>query len=526
MSKVAIIDFGSQFTQLLARRIRDLNVYSEIFAHDVKFDNVKDSKAFILSGGPESVSDLTKTPKIVQDIMEFNEKTSVPVLGVCYGLQLLSDYFKSAVVSGCSKEFGKVTLDVVKESALTKNVWKIGDQVYVWMSHADSVYNVPYGFEVIAYSMLNNAIAMISNEKRRIYGVQFHPEVYHTPDGTNLLHNFIKIANCEENWTVTSFLDDQRNLIKKQVGSKKVIAAISGGVDSSVAAALTYRAIGDQLYCIFIDNGLLRYNEAEKIKQLFIDKFQIPVTMIDRSALFLSRLQSITDPEQKRKIIGETFIEIFEEEASKIGAVEFLMQGTIYPDVIESGGSVGKKSVTIKSHHNVGGLPDVMKLGLVEPLRLLFKDEVRLLGKELGISDEILMRHPFPGPGLAIRIIGEVTQEKVEMLQAADNIYIDLIKKYNLYNLIWQAFAVLLPIKTVGVMGDSRTYGYTCALRAVTSSDGMTAESFPFSMDLETKLIFYEFLQEVSNAIVNNVQGINRVVYDTTSKPPATIEWE
>ncbi|MGN7618906.1 MAG: glutamine-hydrolyzing GMP synthase [Ehrlichia sp.] len=526
MSKVAIIDFGSQFTQLLARRIRDLNVYSEIFAHDVEFESIKDSKAFILSGGPESVSDLTKTPKIVQDIMQFNEKTSIPVLGVCYGLQLLSNYFKATVVSNCIKEFGKVDLDIIKESALTENIWKVGDRVHVWMSHTDSLYSVPYGFEVIAYSILNNAIAMISNEKRKIYGMQFHPEVYHTPDGTNLLSSFVKIANCEGNWKVASFLDDQQSLIKKQVGNKRVIAAISGGVDSSVAAALTYRAIGNQLYCIFVDSGLLRYNEAEKIKKLFIDKFQIPVTVIDRSALFLNRLRSITDPEQKRKIIGETFIEIFEEEAYKMGSVEFLMQGTIYPDVIESGGPAGKKSVTIKSHHNVGGLPSVMKLELVEPLSLLFKDEVRLLGKKLGVSDEILMRHPFPGPGLAIRIIGEVTKEKVEMLQAADDIYIDLIKKYNLYDLMWQAFAVLLPVRTVGVMGDSRTYGYTCALRAVTSSDGMTAESFPFSMDLETKLVFYEFLQEVSNAIVNNVQGINRVVYDTTSKPPATIEWE
>ena len=526
MSEIAIIDFGSQFTQLLARRIRDLNVYSEIFAHDVEFDAIKNSKAFILSGGPESVSALTKPPKIVQDIMEFNEKTSVPVLGICYGLQILSNYFKSTIVSDSSKEFGKVTIDVIKESALTKGTWEIGDQVYVWMSHTDSVYDVPYGFEVIAYSVLNNAIAVISNEKRRIYGVQFHPEVYHTPDGTSLLDNFIKIANCEKNWTMLSFLDDQKAIIKKQVGDKKVIAAISGGVDSSVAAALTYRAIGNQLRCIFIDNGLLRYNEAEKIQQLFISKFQIPVTVVDKSELFLNKLQSITDPEQKRKIIGETFIEVFEKEASKIGGVEFLMQGTIYPDVIESGGPSGKKSVTIKSHHNVGGLPTVMKLELIEPLRLLFKDEVRSLGKKLGISDEILMRHPFPGPGLAIRIIGEVTKEKVKMLQAVDDIYIDLIKKYNLYDLIWQAFAVLLPIKTVGVMGDSRTYGYTCALRAVTSSDGMTAESFPFSMDLDTKLAFYDFLQDVSNSIVNNVNGVNRVVYDTTSKPPATIEWE
>ncbi|ABD45456.1 GMP synthase (glutamine-hydrolyzing) [Ehrlichia chaffeensis str. Heartland] len=526
MSRVAIIDFGSQFTQLLARRIRELNVYSEIFPHDIAFDYIKDSKAFILSGGPKSVLDFTGMPPIVHDIIELNKKTSVPVLGVCYGLQLLSNYFNSTIVHGCGQEFGKAILNVVKKSEMIKDVWKVGDQPYVWMSHADSVYDTPCGFEVIACSVVNNAIAMISNEERRIYGVQFHPEVYHTPDGVKLLANFVRIAGCDNNWTVESFLDEQENLIKKQVGDKKVIAALSGGVDSSVAAALTYRAIGDQLHCIFIDNGLLRYNEAEKVRQSFVDQFQMPVTIVDRSSVFLDKLQFVTDPEQKRKIIGKTFIEVFEEEANKIGNVEFLMQGTIYPDVIESGGSVGKESVTIKSHHNVGGLPDIMKLQLVEPLKLLFKDEVRLLGKKLGISDEILMRHPFPGPGLAIRIIGEITQEKVNMLQAADEIYINLIKKYNLYDVIWQAFAVLLPVKTVGVMGDSRTYGYTCALRAVTSSDGMTAECFPFGVDLETKIIFYEFLQDVSNTIVNNVQGINRVVYDTTSKPPATIEWE
>ncbi|RZB12548.1 glutamine-hydrolyzing GMP synthase [Ehrlichia minasensis] len=526
MSKVAIIDFGSQFTQLLARRIRELNVYSEIFTPDVEFDLIRDSEAFILSGGPKSVADLQEIPKVVHNIIELNKKSSVPVLGICYGLQLLSNYFNSAIVSGCSKEFGKATLNIIKASEITKNVWEVGRKVDVWMSHADSVYNVPHGFEVIAYSVLKNVIAMVCNEERKIYGMQFHPEVYHTTDGIALLNNFIRIAGCKNNWTMTSFLDEQQHIIRKQVGDKKVIAAISGGVDSSVAAALTYRAIGDQLHCIFIDNGLLRYNEAEKISQLLVNQFQMPITIVDKSSLFLDKLRHITDPEKKRKIIGETFIAVFEEEANKIGGVEFLMQGTIYPDVVESGGTIGKESATIKSHHNVGGLPDVMKLNLVEPLRLLFKDEVRLLGKELGISDEILMRHPFPGPGLAIRIIGEITQEKIKMLQAADDIYINLIKKYNLYNVIWQAFAVILPVKTVGVMGDSRTYGYTCALRAVTSSDGMTADCFPFGVDIETKLIFYEFLQEVSNAIVNNVEGINRVVYDTTSKPPATIEWE
>ncbi|QGR02162.1 glutamine-hydrolyzing GMP synthase [Ehrlichia ruminantium] len=528
MSRVAIIDFGSQFTQLLARRIRDLNVYSEIFPPNVKFDLIKESDAFILSGGPRSVSGSVEIPEIVQDILQFNEKTSVPVLGICYGLQILSNYFESDVVSNYNKEFGKTTLNIIKNSKITENIWQLGDQACVWMSHADSVYNVPRGFEVIAYSVLNNSIAMIANDRRKIYGMQFHPEVYHTPAGVNLLANFLDIANCQKNWTVTSFIDDQQGAIRKQVGSKKVIAALSGGVDSSVAAVLTYRAIGEQLHCIFIDNGLLRCNEVEKVKQLFVNKLRIPVTIVDKSAIFLDRLKSVTDPERKRKIIGETFIEIFEEEANKLVEVEFLMQGTIYPDVVESGGrgSTARESVVIKSHHNVGGLPEIMKLKLIEPLKFLFKDEVRILGRNLGISSEILMRHPFPGPGLAVRIIGEITHEKIKMLQAADDIYINLIKKYDLYDVIWQAFVVLLPVRTIGVMGDSRTYGYACILRAVNSHDGMTAESFPFCMDEDTQWKFFKCIQEASNAIINNIDGINRVAYDITSKPPATIEWE
>ncbi|GAT76894.1 glutamine-hydrolyzing GMP synthase [Ehrlichia ruminantium] len=528
MSRVAIIDFGSQFTQLLARRIRDLNIYSEIFLPNVAFDLIKGVDAFILSGGPRSVPNSGGIPKIVHDILQFNEKTSIPVLGICYGLQILSNYFESDVVSNCNKEFGKTILNIIKNSKIIENIWESGDQACVWMSHADSVYNVPRGFEVIAYSVLNNSIAMVANEQRRIYGMQFHPEVYHTPDGINLLANFLDIAGCKKDWTVTSFIDDQQDAIKKQIGNKKVIAALSGGVDSSVAAALTYKAIGNQLHCVFINNGLLRYNEVEKVKQLFINELKIPVTIVDKSAVFLNRLKSITDPERKRKIIGETFIEIFEEEASKLEGIEFLMQGTIYPDVVESGGSgsIAKESVVIKSHHNVGGLPKTMKFKLVEPLKYLFKDEVRILGRNLGISTEILMRHPFPGPGLAVRIIGEITEEKVRMLQAADDIYINLIKKYELYDIIWQAFVVLLPVKTVGVMGDRRTYGHACVLRAVNSHDGMTAESFPFCMDEETQWKFFKCIQEASNAIINSVNGINRVAYDITSKPPATIEWE
>ncbi|QXK92269.1 glutamine-hydrolyzing GMP synthase [Neoehrlichia mikurensis] len=523
MSKVAIIDFGSQVTQLIARRIREFNVYSEVFCYDDYCNvNIKNFNAFILSGGPGSICNLSEIPKIVLDILALNEKTCVPILGICYGVQILGLCFNSLLVSDC-KEFGKTRIQVVRESMITKEVWNLNDKVDVWMSHSDSLSTIPQGFEVIAYSVPDNVIAMISNEERKIYGMQFHPEVTHTFHGMKLFDNFLKIAQCTRNWTIASFLEKQKNAIKNNVGDKKVIAAISGGVDSSVAAVLLHRAIKNQLHCVFIDNGLLRKDESSKVRSIFTNILDIPICFLDKSELFLSRLSGITDPEKKRKIIGNTFIEVFESYAKEIGDVDFLMQGTIYPDVIESGTA---KSAKIKSHHNVGGLPEKMNLLLVEPLKYLFKDEVRLLGRELGISEEVLMRHPFPGPGLSIRIIGEVTCEKVHILQNIDDIYVNLLKEYELYDSIWQAFAVLLPLKTVGVMGDSRTYSYACALRAVTSDDGMSANSFPFDEGDSNKLKFCNFLQKVSNTIINNVKEVNRVMYDITSKPPSTIEWE
>lgn len=511
---VLIIDFGSQVTQLIARRVREQGVYSEI----VPFNNAQAAlerlqpRAIILSGGPASVTDMD-TPRAPEWV--FN--SALPVLGICYGEQTLVEQLGGEVETGHHREFGRAQIDVVKDNALFKGVWKTGDKAIVWMSHGDKITKIPDGFDVVAVSE-GAPFAAIADEKRKFYGVQFHPEVVHTPDGAKLIANFVHgIAGIKGDWTMAHFRSVEIAKIKTQVAKGKVICGLSGGVDSAVAAVLIHEAIGEQLTCIFVDHGLLRMNEAEEVVSLFREHYNIPLVHIDARERFLTALAGVADPEQKRKIIGGLFIEIFEEEAGKVGGAKFLAQGTLYPDVIESVSFTGGPSVTIKSHHNVGGLPERMDLELVEPLRELFKDEVRLLGHELGLPDSFIARHPFPGPGLAIRMPGDVTPDKLEVLRKADAVYLDEIRKSGLYDEIWQAFAVLLPVRTVGVMGDQRTYDYVCALRAVTSLDGMTADYYQFSHD---------FLGRVATRIINEVQGINRVVYDITSKPPGTIEWE
>lgn len=511
--RVLILDFGSQVTQLIARRIREHNVYSEIRPFDISIEEIKhyDPRAIILSGGPASTSH-EEAPKISKDVFELG----LPILGICYGQQLMCELLGGKVESSDEREFGRATIKVTEHCGPFENVWDKGTEHQVWMSHGDRVVEIPEGFAAVAVTD-SAPFAAIANEGKGFYGVQFHPEVVHTPDGSDFLKNFIvDVAGCKQDWTMANFLEVEIAKVKEQVGDKKVICGVSGGVDSTVVATLLHKAIGDQLTCIFVDTGLLRLDEATQVKQMF-DDYHVPLDQVNASELFLSKLEGISDPEEKRKIIGGTFIDVFEEEAKKIGGAEFLAQGTLYPDVIESVSVYAKSSSTIKSHHNVGGLPERMNMELVEPVRELFKDEVRALGKELGLKDEMLKRHPFPGPGLGIRIPGEITKEKIEILQRADSIYIKELKDSALYDEIWQAFAVLLPVKTVGVMGDSRTYEYVCGLRAVTSTDGMTADFYPFDG---------EFLSKVSTNIVNNVKGINRVVYDITSKPPGTIEWE
>jgi GMP synthase (glutamine-hydrolysing) len=515
---ILIVDFGSQVTQLIARRVREAGVYSEIApfsAAEAAFHRLK-PKGIILSGSPASVP-AAGSPRAPQMLFD----SGLPILGICYGQQVMSHQLGGEVrpghETGDGGEFGRAFLTVTEECVLFDGLWQVGERHQVWMSHGDKVTRFASGFKIVATSD-GAPFAVIADEARRYYGTQFHPEVVHTPDGGKLIANFVRrVCGCTGDWSMAEYRTTKVADIKAQVGSGRVICGLSGGVDSSVAAILIHEAVGDQLTCVFVDHGLLRLGEREQVERLFRDHYNIPLVVVDAEARFMAGLAGVTDPEKKRKFIGSEFIAVFEEEAKKLGGADFLAQGTLYPDVIESVSFTGGPSVTIKSHHNVGGLPERMNMQLVEPLRELFKDEVRALGRELGLNELFVGRHPFPGPGLAIRIPGEVTQERCDILRKADAVYLDEIRKAGQYDAIWQAFAVLLPVRTVGVMGDGRTYDSVCALRAVTSTDGMTADIYPFDA---------AFLSAVATRIINEVQGINRVVYDYTSKPPGTIEWE
>lgn len=509
--RVIILDFGSQYTQLIARRVRESKVYCEIFPYSLTIEEIKRfaPKGIILSGGPKSVYD-ADAPLISKEIFKLN----IPILGICYGMQLITHLLGGKVARAKEREYGFANLKIREKEDLFSYI--IEDEIPVWMSHGDRIEKLPKGFVSIAKTS-NSPYAAIKNDRADVFGVQFHPEVYHTPLGKDIIRAFLyKACGLKGLWNMHSFVEKSIEEIKKTVGDKKVLCALSGGVDSSVTAVLINKAIGKNLFCIFVDNGLLRKNEAHNVERMFRDNFDMNLKVVDGKKLFLKRLEGIVDPEQKRKIIGHTFIEVFEKEAKKIGKVDYLAQGTLYPDVIESVSFKGPSAV-IKSHHNVGGLPDKMNLKLIEPLRELFKDEVREVGRELSISDDIILRQPFPGPGLAVRILGEITEEKVAILQEVDEIVEEEMKKSGFYWKVWQSFPVLLPVRTVGVMGDERTYDYVIALRVVESMDGMTADWAKLP---------YELLGEISRRIINEVKGVNRVAYDISSKPPSTIEWE
>lgn len=508
---ILILDFGSQYTQLIARRVREMKVFSQIVPYNISATEIDKlaPKGLILSGGPASVYEKS-SPDLAKNIF----KLGIPILGICYGMQIISELLGGKVKFATEREFGSTELFIDSHKDLFNS---LPSNLTCWMSHGDQIKKLPQGFVTIAHT-LNTPIAAIANRHKKIYGVQFHPEVEHTQRGNQILNNFVfKICGCFPRWTMDSFIDESIQKIKETIGNKNVICGLSGGVDSSVTAVLIHKAIKNQLKCIFIDNGLLRKDEPEQVKRTFRSQFRISLKYVNATKRFLDKLKGITDPEQKRKIIGHEFIKVFEKEAGGIKKVKFFAQGTLYPDVIESVSPTGAPSARIKSHHNVGGLPKDLKFQLIEPLRDLFKDEVRALGKQLGIPDHILYRQPFPGPGLAIRIIGEATKDRLDVLRNADEIVMDEIKKANLYNSVWQSFAILLPIKTVGVMGDKRSYENVIAFRCVTSKDGMTADWVKLPP---------EVLEKISNRIINEVKGINRVVYDISSKPPATIEWE
>ena len=512
--KVLILDFGSQYTQLIARRVRELGTYSEIYPWDIDLERIKsfEAKGIILSGGPESVT-LEDTPEVSNEIL----KLGIPVLGICYGMQAISKLLGGQVIASNEKEFGYAQVNTNSGSELLDGISDVKNILDVWMSHGDRVEKLPDGFKVIA-STESAPIAAIENKQQKLYGLQFHPEVTHTKQGKEILGRFVhQICGCSADWTSANIVNESIENIKQQVGNDHVILGLSGGVDSSVVAALLHKAIGKQLTCIFVDTGLLRLHEGDEVMETFAQHMGVKVIRINAEQRYFEALKGEIDPEKKRKIIGNLFIEIFEEESAKLSNAKWLAQGTIYPDVIESAGASTGKAHLIKSHHNVGGLPEKLNLKIVEPLRMLFKDEVRKAGKVIEVPEDILQRHPFPGPGLAIRILGELSREKISLVQKADKIYIDNLKSSGWYNKVWQAGAILLPVKSVGVMGDERTYEFTVALRCVNSTDGMTAEwsNLP-----------HELLGKISNEIINQVKGINRVVYDISTKPPATIEWE